>query len=428
MDDREREDPLARLFRREAGHLVSRLTRVLGVSRLDIAEDAVQNALLAAVQAWKLGLPRDPTAWLLVVARNRARDALRRERLRGSADLVGDELDRLQAPDASDRRTDLLRLMFSCCHPDISEDGHTALILRLVCGFGLHEVAHAFLADPAAMEKRLVRARRALVADGRLVDVTAAAELRDRLPSVRGALYLLFDAGYHGSLSPHPVRTQVCLEAIHLSQLMVETPATADPETHALLALMCLHAARLPARVNADGALVPLDRQDRSRWDRALIDRGMQHLSASAAGEVVSAYHLEGGIAAQHAVAESVDDTNWPEVVRLYDLLYTRKRTPVVGLGRAIARARIAGPMAGIDELLALDDRDRLESYPFFWAALGDLALRAGQVSRARGWLERGSEAARNDAERQVFRRRLADCAERAGVTSPRVIDRSNLG
>ncbi len=417
MDDREAEGPLATLFRREAGHLVSRLTRVLGVRRLDVAEDAVQDALLAAVQAWKLGLPRDPTAWLLVVARNRARDALRRERLRGSADLVGDELDRLQAPDASDRRTDLLRLMFSCCHPDISEDGQTALILRLVCGFGLHEVAHAFLADPTAMEKRLMRAKRALVADGRLIDVTAPAQLRDRLPSVRSALYLLFDAGYHGSLSPHPVRTQVCLEAIHLSQLMVETPATADPDTHALLALMCLHAARLPARVNADGGLVPLDRQDRSRWDRALIERGMQHLSASAAGEVMSAYHLEGGIAAQHAVAESVDDTNWSEVVRLYDLLYTRKRTPVVGLGRAIARARIAGPMVGIDELLALDDRDRLESYPFFWAALGDLALRAGQVSRARVWLERGSETARNDAERQVFRRRLAECAARTEAT-----------
>ena len=417
MDDRAPEDPLATLFRREAGHLVSRLTRVLGMYRLDLAEDAVQDALLAAVQAWKLGLPSDPTAWLLVVARNRARDALRRERLRGAADLLGDELDRLQAPDTIDRRTDLLRLMFSCCHPGISEDGHTALILRLVCGFGLQEIAHAFLTDPSAMEKRLVRAKRTLVAEGRLVDVLAPAELRERLPSVLSALYLLFDAGYHGSLSPHPVRTLVCVEAIHLGQLIVDTPATAGPDAHALLALMCLHAARLPARVDADGALVPFDRQDRSLWDRALIERGIQHLSASAVGDVVSAYHLEGGIAAQHAIAESVDDTNWSEVVRLYDLLYARKRTPVVGLGRAVARARIAGPAAGIDELLALDDRDRLETYPFFWAALGDLALRAGHVHRALVWLERGSETARSDAERQVFRRRLAECGERANAT-----------
>jgi RNA polymerase sigma factor (sigma-70 family) len=417
VDGREPEDPLATLFRREAGHLVSRLTRVLGVSRLDIAEDAVQDALLAAVQAWKLGLPRDPTAWLLVVARNRARDALRRERLRGAADLVGDELDRLQAPDTTDRRIDLLRLMFSCCHPGISEDGHTALILRLVCGFGVQEIAHAFLTDPTAMEKRLVRAKRGLVAAGRLVDVLAPADLRERLPSVLSALYLLFDAGYHRSLSPYPVRRLVCLEAIHLGRLIVETPATAGPEGHALLALMCLHAARLPARVDADGALVPLDRQDRSLWDRALIEEGMQHLSVSAAGQVVSAYHLEGGIAAQHAIAGSVEDTNWLEVVRLYDLLYERKRTPVVGLGRAIARARIAGPAAGIDELPALDDRDRLETYPFFWAALGDLALRAGHVHRAQVWLERGSETARSDAERQVFRRRLAECAAHAKAT-----------
>ncbi len=173
---------------------------------------------------------------------------------------------------------------------------------------------------------------------------------------------------------------------------------------------MGVHAARLPARVDAHGSLVPLEQQDRSLWDAQLVGRGMQHLSASASGGELTAYHLEAGIAAQHDIAPSVEETRWDEVVRLYDLLYARKRTPVVALGRAVARGQIAGPGAGIDELMSIEGRERLESYPFFWAALGDFALRAGQRSRAKVWLERGATTARNEAERQVFRRRLAEC------------------
>jgi RNA polymerase sigma-70 factor (ECF subfamily) len=182
------------LFRRQAGRLVSALTRVLGVQRIDLAEDIIQESLLAALQAWKLGLPRDPEAWLFAVARNRARDILRRERVRGGADIVGDELDALEAPDPVDEHTDLLRLMFSCCHPALGEDGQVALILRLVCGFGPREVAHAFLVEPSAMEKRLVRAKRVLADDGRLFEVSTPAQARERLPAVLSAIYLMFAA------------------------------------------------------------------------------------------------------------------------------------------------------------------------------------------------------------------------------------------
>ena len=410
MDDGEIHGALATLFRRQAGRLVSALTRVLGVQRIDLAEDIIQESLLAALQAWKLGLPRDPEAWLFAVARNRARDVLRRERVRGEADIVGDELEALEAPDPIDEHTDLLRLMFSCCHPALSEEGQVGLILRLVCGFGPREVAHTFLVEASAMEKRLVRAKRVLADDGRLVEVSTPAQARERLPAVLSAIYLMFDAGYHGSLSPQPIRAEICGDAIHLGRILVDARATSRPDVHALLALMCLHAARMPARVDADGSLVPLERQDRSRWDAELVGCGMQHLSASASGSVLTAYHLEAGIAAQHAVAPSVEKTRWDEVVRLYDLLYACKRTPVVALGRAVARAQIVGPDAGIDELRSIAGRERLESYPFFWAALGDLALRAGQPSRARVWLERGATTARNDAERMVFQRRLAEC------------------
>jgi RNA polymerase sigma factor (sigma-70 family) len=402
---------LATFFRQQSGRLTAALTRVLGVGRLDLAEDIVQESLIAALQAWKLGLPRDPQAWLFAVARNRARDALRRERVRGGAGLLGDAaIEALAAPEEPDEHTGLTEMMFSCCHPGLAEEAQIALILRLVCGFGTAEVAHAFLVESAAMEKRLVRAKKVMAAEGRLFEISTPEQTRERLPAVLSALYLMFDAGYHGSATEQPVRSEICADAIRLANLLLGGRATACAEVHALLALMYLHAARMPTRVDAAGLLVPLEHQDRSLWDAALVGLGVQHLSASASGSELSAYHLEAGIAVQHAVAVSTKTTDWPEIVRLYELLYEKKRTPVVALGRAIARAQIVGPRAGIAEVLALEAGQRLHSYPFFWAALGDLAIRAEDPPRARGWFERGLTTARNDAEREMFLRRIAEC------------------
>jgi len=409
---------LTTLFRRQSGRMMGALVRMLGVQRVDLAEDIVQETLVAALQAWRLGMPRDPEGWLFAVMRNRVRDAVRRDRVRTRI-MTPEPLDddAAEADDAAgpgDESGDLLRMMFSCCHPALSEDGQTALILKLVCGFGTSEVACAFLADRAAMEKRLTRAKKTLADEGALFEVTTTAQARERLPAVMTALYLMFDAGYHGSATPEPMRVDLCAEAIRLATLLVDARATSSAEAHALVALMCLHAARMPARVDASGALVPFELQDRVLWDAELVAMGMQHLGASAQGDELTAYHLEAGIAAQHAMARSVAATDWPEIVRLYDLLYARKTTPVVALGRAIARERVTGPLAAIDEILAITSREKLESYPFFWAALGDLALRAGAPLRARPWLERGALTARNDAERAMFLRRLGECGPSA--------------
>ncbi len=245
-------------------------------------------------------------------------------------------------------------MMFSCCHPALTDDGRTALILRLVCGFGTDEVACAFLADPAAMAKRLTRAKRIIADDGQLFEVSTPEQARERMPAVLTALYLMFDAGYHGSVVPEPVRAELCADAIRLATLLAASPATATAEVDALLALMYLHAARMPARLDAAGALVPLEHQDRSLWDGNLIARGMEHLGASARGGDLTTYHLEAGIAAVHAMSPSVEATPWPKIADLYDRLYKRKPTPVVALGRAIARSQVDGPARGIDALLAL--------------------------------------------------------------------------
>lgn len=405
---------LATLFRRQSGRMTAALVRMLGVRRIDQAEDIVQETLLAALQAWHTELPRDPEGWLFAAMRNRARDAFRRERVRRRVLDAGTspEETEAEAEETADESADLLRMMFSCCHPALTDDGRTALILRLVCGFGTGEVACAFLADRAAMEKRIVRAKRIIADDGQLFEVSTREQARERMPAVLTAIYLTFDAGYHGSVVAEPVRSDLCADAIRLATLLAASPATATPEVDALLALMYLHAARMPARLDTAGALVPLERQNRSLWDADLIARGMKHLGTSARGGELTTYHLEAGIAAVHAMSLSVEATPWGTIADLYDRLYARKPTPVVALGRAIARAQVDGPARGIDAILAIPGRERLEDYPFYWAALGDLSLRAGDRRRALGWFQRGNKAARNDAERAMFARRVLECVD----------------
>lgn len=404
------EHALAVLFRRESGRLVAMLTRFFGVGDLALAEDVAQETLVAALQAWTQGLPPDPSAWLFHVAKNRARDEMRRRRVRRGA---GDGLDpdALAADPASvaDVDADVLRMMFSCCHPALTDDTQTALILRLVCGFGTNEVALAFFSETSAMEKRLVRAKKVLADEGRLFEPETSAEARERAAAVMQAVYLMFDAGYHSAVAPEVVRLDVASEAIRLALLLADASATTGPAAHALAALTCLHGARIPARMSPH-ALVPLDRQERAAFDGELVRLGMQHLAASASGAELTVFHLEAGIAAQHAVASSVDATDWIEISRLYDLLHAKKPTPVVALSRAIARARVHGPRLGIEEILSLEGRALLDAYPFYWAALGDLALQQGEDEKARQWLARGLACARTDMEREVFLRRMGEC------------------
>ena len=406
------EHALAVLFRQESGRLVAYLTRFFGVRNLDLAEDVAQETLVAALQAWTHGLPPDPAAWLFRVAKNRARDVLRRRQVRrgnGEVELDSEELS--VVPGERDPDEDLLAIMFCCCHPRLTDDTQTMLILRLVCGFGTGEVALAFFSDPSAMEKRLVRAKKVVADEGRLFDASSVAEARERRAAVMQAIYLMFDAGYHSAVAPEVVRLDVAAEAIRLAELLATSRWTTGPDAHALAALTCLHGARLPARLSAN-TLRPLEEQDRSTWDASLLERGMNHLAASANGNELTALHLEAGIAAQHAVASSVETTDWAEITRIYDLLYARKPTPVVALSRAIARSRVIGPRQGIEEVLAIEGRERLVAYPFYWATLGDLALRDGDRCQAHEWLSRGLSSARTEREREVFLRRLGECAD----------------
>ena len=413
-------EPVDHLFRRESGRMVAALTRVFGVHNLALAEDVVQEAFCRALEVWKFrGPPENPAAWLMATAKNRALDVLRRER---TARTFAPELGRLLESEwtlvptveelfAGDAiQDDLLRMMFSCCHPRLPEEAQVALILHILCGFSVGEVAGAFVASRAAIEKRLTRAKKVLAGSQRLFDVAQAGEFAARLPAVQRALYLLFNEGYHGASAESAVRAELCQEALRLAALLHAHPLGATPASHALSALMCLHAARLPARVDAAGDLSTLFQQDRSRWDWALVAEGQRLLDLSATGLELTPYHVEAGIAWLHASAPRAEDTDWGRIVSLYDTLMEIRPSPVVALNRAIAIAQHAGPQRGLAELAAIAGRERLAAYPFYAAALGELELRNQRPAVAKAHFQTALALARNPMERRFLEQRVGAC------------------
>ncbi len=405
------------LFRRESGRIIATLTCIFGVHNLTLAEDVVQDAFCRALEVWKFrGIPDNPSAWLMATAKNRALDILRRER---TAVTFAPELGRLLqsewtlAPVLQELfepraiQDDQLRMMFSCCHPRLSEEAQVALMLHILCGFSVNEIASAFVGSHAATEKRIGRAKKTLAASKNLFDVADRADFSARLPAVQRALYLLFNEGYHGASAKSAVRSDLCHEAMRLAGLLREYPLAATPATQALSALMCLHAARLTSRVDGQGNLIPLFEQDRSNWDTALLAEGQRLLELSANGPELTEYHLEAGIAWFHCGALSTASTDWKAIVDLYELLMNLRPSPIVALNRAIAVAQLQGPDRGLEEISGISDRERLADYPFYFAALGELELKAGRLQRAKQHFRAAVAVARNPMERQFFEQRV---------------------
>jgi RNA polymerase sigma-70 factor (ECF subfamily) len=408
------------LFRREAGRMVATLTRIFGVHNLQLAEDVVQDAFCRALEVWKFrGMPENPSAWLMATAKNRALDVLRRER---TARTFAPELAYLLqtewtlAPVMQEQfqpgaiKDDQLRMMFSCCHPRLAEEAQVALVLHILCGFSVDEIAAAFVSGHAAISKRITRSKQVLAASKTLFDVAAADDFATRLPAVHRALYLLFNEGYHGASPESAVRVELCQEAMRLAALLLEHPLAATPATYALTALMCFHAARLPARIDMFGNLTSLFDQDRAQWDPRLVAEGERLLDLSATGDSLSEYHVEAAIAAVHCAARGAEDTDWAAIVNLYDQLMKIRPSPVVALNRAIAVAQQEGPQRGLEEIHAINDSDRLSSYPFYAAALGELELRSGHREIARDHFRAAQALARNPMERRFLDRRALAC------------------
>jgi RNA polymerase sigma-70 factor (ECF subfamily) len=409
---------LEQAARRHRGQLVATLTRILGAGELGVIEDLVQQAFLRAVETWRRdGAPRNAFAWLVQAGRNHAVDLLRRDALlrRKEAEVrsalgLEDETgsDPADARAAGSALDDTLAMTFLCCHPEVPEDARVALTLKAVAGFDTAAIARAFLAEEATIAQRLVRAKRRIRERRIELALPEGPELGARLGSVLQVLYLVFNEGYAAHRGESLVRLDLCEEAIRLAGLVASHPSTAAPRSHALVALFCLHAARLPSRVDDGGNLLLLAEQDRGLWDRALIARGLDHLERSAAGEELSVYHLEAGIAACHAIAPSYAATDWPHILELYDALLEVEPTPVVALNRAVALSRVSGPEAGIHAVEALRTERPITRTHLYWATLAALHAEKGDREAAASFYRAALELPCSEPERRFLAERLA--------------------
>lgn len=389
---------IGRIFREESGRSVASLIRIFG--DIDLAEDAVQEAFTLALRKWPAeGLPRNPGAWITTTARNRAIDHLRREaRGRELLELVAEEGDQSVEGEPADAADDRLRLIFTCCHPALATEAQIALTLRLLGGLSTAEVARAFLVAEPTMAKRLVRAKHKIRAARIPYRVPSAAELPDRLRPVLAVLYLTYNAGTAGASGDDLRR-----EAIRLARAMAALMPD-EAEVAGLLALLLLTESRWPARYSPDGALIVLRDQDRSLWDRALIEEGHRTVRACLRRDEPGPYQLQAAISAVHADADSLDATDWTQILALYDQLLVMTPTPVVAMNRAIALAEVRGPRSALDILDRLD----LAGYHLFHAARADLLRRLGRHDEARTAYALAASLAASPVERTFLMDRLA--------------------
>lgn len=407
------------LFREEAGKLVSILTGWFGIDRLQLAEDVVQEAMIRALKTWPYyGIPANPAGWLTQTARNLALDTLRREqnfqvkqrKIIATVENWGSGTDPSEVDETlKDHR---LRLMFACCHPQVPREAQVTLALKTLCGLSPAEIAKAFLTTEAAVAKRITRARQRIKELAIPFSIPEEPELPERLESVLQTIYLMFNEGYKASSGEKLVRKELCLQAIELCRSLAEHPVGNQPQVHALHALMLLNGARLAGRVDPKGKVLRLEDQNRGLWDQRMVARGMLALARSAAGEVVTSYHLQAGVAAVHACASSYEATNWEQILHLYNRLIAIDDTPVVALNRAVAVGKVHGARAGLNELEKLKKEQLLESYHLLYAVMAEFEEQAENFEAAEKNLRKAWELATVPGERELLAERIS-CIKR---------------
>jgi len=417
-DNQDYKKVIDNLFRREAGKITSVLTKIFGVKNLGLAEDVVQDTLLKALQQWPYsGIPENPAAWLYQSSKNRALDIIRKSNLTQKysseiSELFKSEWKLNQSVEEYFSENEIkdgqLRMMFTCCHPVLQGEAQVALALKILCGFSVKEIANAFLTNEETIAKRLTRAKLKFNSGTIKFEIPAGWEIEQRLANVLSTLYLLFNEGYNSSGSNRIIRGELMNEAIYLTELLVNHPQTDKPEVHALLSLMLFHAARTPSRIDSKGELKVLKEQDRTLWNKTMIQKAIEYLKLSATGDKVSEYHLEAGIANYYTIAENYETTDWQNILNLYNVLYHRNPSYIIGLNRAVVITNLQGTEAGLSEINKLPEQEKLDSYYLYHSVLGELYLRNNQSEKARSSFNKALILTESDAERDLLKRKIS--------------------
>lgn len=407
------------LFRHESGRMVAVLTRIFGFSNMELAEDVVQEAFAQALRDWTFKIPDNPSAWLMTAAKNKAIDAIRRERYKKTfaeetAILLQSEYTTAPVVESffmpNEIKDSQLRMIFACCHPALSDEDQIALTLKTCSGFSLDEVSSALLTNPETTKKRIQRAKKFIVEKKIKFDIPAGNELKNRLDRVMHCLYLLFNEGYNSSSKSDLIRKDLCEEALRLALMLTENELTHLPKTFALVALMTLLASRFESRLDESGEIILLEDQDRSKWDQGLIRIGLDYLDKAATGKDLSAYHLEAAIVAEHSMADSFSATNWRHILALYDTLIQVNPSPIGLLNRAIVIGKLEGAERAIAEIKTIREIDHfLKVNYLFPAVLGEMYRLVGNAIESRRYLEAALQLTHSETEKKLLRKKIVE-------------------
>jgi RNA polymerase sigma factor (sigma-70 family) len=405
------------LFRHESGKMVSVLSKLLGFQNLEAAQDIVQDTLLQAMTTWGYnGIPENPSAWLYRVAKNKAVDLLRRQK---KFKEISPQYSYLLQSEYTLRTTvnnffldgeiedSQLRMMFACSHPSIPEESQIALTLKILCGLSVHEIANAFLTNDETISKRIYRAKEKIIAEKIELNVPHGKELSKRLDVVLKSLYLLFNEGYNSSHPDNLIRDDLCQEAIRLTYLLINHSLTNLSRTNALLSLMCFQASRLQARLDDKGNIILLKYQDRRRWHKPLIERGIFYLELASETTKLSSYHIESAIASLHAVAPSFERTDWKSIYHLYETLYQMQPAPIVALNKAIASAYALSKEIALEQLLNIHG---LENYYLYYTSIGEIYFEMENKSKAKTCYQAALKLTTSHQEQQLLMKKISSC------------------
>ncbi len=407
------------LFRNESGRMVAVLTKIFGTENLQTAEDVVQQTFIDAMNVWKLrGIPDNPSAWLFRVAKNKAIDIIRRNKHSIQYDFSDSERMLLTSEYTMTTtidnfwkdeliKDDLLRMMFACCHPQLSQENQITLILKTLCGFSTTEISKTFLAPEDTISKRLYRTKEFFRENKIPFTIPSVDELKNRTNTVLNAIYLLFNEGYNSTHTEQLIRNDLIEQALMLCKFLTENNHTQLPEVFALMALMCFHSARSESRLTTEGEIILLPYQDRTKWNKDLIILGNEYMNRAAFGDSISAYHIEAAIAFEHCAAESFNTTNWQKILELYEWLCTILPSPVSELNKAVAIMQVYGAQKAL-ESLGLIDKKKLESFYLYHSLYGEIHSRLNNTKLAQMYFQTALKLTRSETEKKILRDKIA--------------------